>query len=115
MSRALCPDDERDFGTKIILKACEAPLRQIAQNAGIDGSIVVEKVRESKGSFGYNARTNKYEDLLEASRTPDWPEGTPAIPKSARVPRPNGEDQATVVVRQPIESLSDEDIIEDET
>ncbi|NUO50241.1 MAG: hypothetical protein HOV80_15410 [Polyangiaceae bacterium] len=56
-----------------------------------------------------------YEDLLEASRTPDWPEGTPAIPKSARVPRSNGEDQPTVVVRQPIESLDDEDIIEDES
>lgn len=55
-----------------------------------------------------------YEDLLEASRTPDWPEGTPAIPKSARVPSTTGEDQATVV-RQPIESLDDEDIIEDET
>lgn len=56
-----------------------------------------------------------YEDLLESTRTPDWPEGSPAIPKSSRVPMQTGEDQATVVVRQPIESLDDEDIIEDDT
>ena len=44
----------------------EEPLRQIALNAGVDGSIVIQKVREGKGNFGYNAATDTYEDLLEA-------------------------------------------------
>ncbi len=58
--------DERDAGVRLIRKAAEAPLRQIAQNAGVDGSVVVEKVREGKGAFGYNAATDVYEDLLAA-------------------------------------------------
>jgi chaperonin GroEL len=57
--------DERDFGVAILRKSLEAPLRQIADNAGIDGSIVINKVREGKGAFGYNARTDVYGDLLE--------------------------------------------------
>jgi chaperonin GroEL len=57
--------DERDFGVAILRKSLEAPLRQIADNAGIDGSIVINKVREGTGAFGYNARTDVYGDLLE--------------------------------------------------
>ena len=57
--------DERDFGVAILRKSLEAPLRQISDNAGIDGSIVINKVREGKGAFGYNARTDVYGDLLE--------------------------------------------------
>src|SRR5262249_38332301 len=58
--------DERDVGVKLVKKAAEAPLRQIAQNAGVDGTVVVEKVRSEKGAHGYNAATDAYEDLLAA-------------------------------------------------
>ncbi|MCB9519828.1 MAG: chaperonin GroEL [Myxococcales bacterium] len=57
--------DERDFGVAILRKAVEAPIRQIAENAGIDGSIVVDKVKAGTGSFGYNAATGAYGDLIE--------------------------------------------------
>ncbi len=51
------------FGVNIVKRALEEPLRWIANNAGMDGSIVVEKVKEGKDSFGYNAQTQKYTDL----------------------------------------------------
>ncbi len=57
--------DERDFGLSILKKAVEAPLRQIAENAGVDGSIVVDKIRSGSGSFGYNASTEAFGDLVE--------------------------------------------------
>jgi chaperonin GroEL len=47
-----------------VRRAIEEPLRQIAANAGEEGSIVVQKVRDGKGSFGYNAATNTYGDLI---------------------------------------------------
>jgi len=53
-------------GIKIVRRALEEPLRQIAANAGIDGSIVVQKVKEGKGDFGFNARTEVYEKMLSA-------------------------------------------------
>jgi chaperonin GroEL len=53
-------------GVAIIRRALEEPIRQIANNAGVEGSIVVEKVRNSKGNSGYNAATNEYEDLIAA-------------------------------------------------
>ncbi len=53
-------------GYKIVLRACRAPVTQIAANAGQDGSIVCEKVSEAKGAIGYNAATDTYEDLVEA-------------------------------------------------
>ncbi|MGL4943435.1 MAG: chaperonin GroEL [Thermoguttaceae bacterium] len=53
-------------GYNIILRACRAPLTQIAANAGKDGGIVCEKVSEGKGNFGYNALTDVYEDLVKA-------------------------------------------------
>jgi chaperonin GroEL len=56
--------DEQNFGVKIIRRACEEPLRQISANAGVDGSIVVNKVREGAWSFGYNAATDTYGDML---------------------------------------------------
>jgi chaperonin GroEL len=59
-------EEEQSFGVKIVRRAIEEPLRQIAQNGGWDGSIIVEKVKNGKGSFGYNAQTGEYEDLLEA-------------------------------------------------
>jgi chaperonin GroEL len=57
--------EEEQVGVNIIRKALEAPLRQIAENAGVEGSVVVERVRGEKGAFGYNAATGVYEDLLK--------------------------------------------------
>jgi chaperonin GroEL len=59
-------DDDRQYGVNIIRRAAEEPLRQISTNAGVDGSIVVEKVRNGKGAFGFNAATEEYEDLVKA-------------------------------------------------
>src|SRR5438094_2709630 len=59
-------DDDRQYGDNIIPRAAEEPLRQIASNAGVDGSIVVEKVKNGKGAFGFNAATEEYEDLVKA-------------------------------------------------
>ena len=56
--------DEQQFGVKIIRRAIEEPLRQIVQNAGLEGSIVVNKVKEGKDDFGYNAATDQYGNLL---------------------------------------------------
>ena len=53
-------------GIDIVLRSIEEPLRQIVANAGLEGSIIVQKVKEGKGDFGYNARTDKYEDLYKA-------------------------------------------------
>ncbi len=57
---------EQQFGVAIMRKSIEEPLRQIATNGGFDGSIVVEKVREGKGNFGFNAATGEYTDLVKA-------------------------------------------------
>lgn len=56
-------DDER-FGIEIIRRALEEPLRQIAENAGFEGSIIVNNVKNGKDNYGYNARTETYEDLM---------------------------------------------------
>jgi len=57
---------DEDTGIKIIQRAIEEPLRQIAENAGLEGSVIVNKVREGKGDFGYNARTDEYVKMFEA-------------------------------------------------
>ena len=59
-------EDERRHGVNIVRRALEEPLRQISQNAGVDGSIVISKVVEGKGAFGFNAATLEYEDLIKA-------------------------------------------------
>jgi chaperonin GroEL len=59
-------NEDETTGIAIVKRAIEEPLRQIVANAGGEGSVVVNKVREGKGSFGYNARTEKYEDLFAA-------------------------------------------------
>ena len=58
--------DEESVGVKIVRDALAIPSRQIAENAGEDGSVVVSKIKEGKGNFGFNARTNTYEDLMKA-------------------------------------------------
>jgi chaperonin GroEL len=57
--------DEK-IGVDIVRRALEEPIRQIAENAGVEGAIVVQRVKEGKGAFGFNAETETYEDLLAA-------------------------------------------------
>jgi len=63
---ALKLSDEQAFGVKLLRRAVEEPLRQIAENSGNEGSVVLNKVCEGTGSFGFNAQTEKYEDLEAA-------------------------------------------------
>ena len=59
-------EGDEEVGVRIVKKALEEPLKMIANNAGMEGSIVVEKVKEKKGAYGFNARTDKYEDMIAA-------------------------------------------------
>ena len=59
-------DAEQRVGANIVRRAIEEPLRQISTNAGVEGSIVVDKVRNGKDGFGYNAASDTYEDLIKA-------------------------------------------------
>ncbi len=59
-------NDDEQTGIAIVERAIEEPLRQIASNAGVEGAVVVQKVREASGDFGYNARTDTYEHLMAA-------------------------------------------------
>ena len=59
-------NQDETTGIAIIRRALEEPLRQIVENAGLEGSVVVQKIKEGKEDFGYNARTEKYENLYEA-------------------------------------------------
>ena len=59
-------NDDENTGIQIVKRAIEEPLRQICANSGIEGSIVVQKVKEGKDDFGFNARTEKFENLLKA-------------------------------------------------
>ena len=59
-------NEDEQTGINIVARAIEAPLRTIVENAGVEGSVVVQKIKEGKGDFGYNARTDKYENLYEA-------------------------------------------------
>ncbi|MCY3955467.1 MAG: chaperonin GroEL [Nitrospira sp.] len=59
-------DGDQQFGVNIVRRACEEPIRLIAENAGVEGSIVVDKVRTAKASNGYNAATDEYVDLVDA-------------------------------------------------
>ena len=59
-------NEDETIGISIVRKALESPIRVIAENAGVDGSIVFHKVLDGKGAFGYNARTDEYQDLKKA-------------------------------------------------
>ncbi len=59
-------NEDQNTGIAIIKRAIEEPLRQIVENAGLEGSVVVNKVKEGEGDFGFNARTEVYENLLKA-------------------------------------------------
>ena len=59
-------NDDETTGIHIVAKAIEEPLRQIAANAGVDGSVIINKIKESEADFGYNARTGEYVHMYEA-------------------------------------------------
>jgi len=59
-------EDELQLGANVVKRAIEEPLRQIANNAGVEGSVVIDKVKNGSGPYGYNASSGKYEDLIEA-------------------------------------------------
>ena len=59
-------NEDETTGIHIVAKAIEEPLRQIAANAGVEGSVIINKIREGKGDFGYNARTDEFVNLYEA-------------------------------------------------
>ncbi len=59
-------NDDETTGIHIVARAIEEPLRQIAANAGVEGSVIIQKIREQKGDFGYNARTDEFVNMLEA-------------------------------------------------
>ena len=59
-------NEDETTGIRIIAKAIEEPLRQIAANAGLEGSVIINKVREGKGDFGFNARSEEYVNMFEA-------------------------------------------------
>ena len=59
-------NEDETTGIRIVAKAIEEPLRQIAVNAGVDGAVIIQKIKEGKGDFGYNARTGEYVKMFEA-------------------------------------------------
>ena len=59
-------NEDETTGIEIVKRAIEAPLRQIVANAGLEGAVILQKVREGKGDFGYNARTGEYENFFAA-------------------------------------------------
>jgi chaperonin GroEL len=59
-------NEDQTTGIRIIERAIEEPLRQIANNAGVEASVIINKIREGKGDFGYNARTDEYVNMYEA-------------------------------------------------
>jgi len=65
LEKVLAEGDEKT-GVSILKRAVEEPIRQISENAGIDGAVVVQKVKEGQGEFGFNAQTMIYEDLIKA-------------------------------------------------
>ena len=66
VSKLKLENEDEQAGVNLILRALEEPLRQIANNAGEEGSVVVEKIKAGKESFGYNAETGEYEDMMKA-------------------------------------------------
>ncbi|WP_407427227.1 chaperonin GroEL [Arcticibacter sp.] len=78
-------NEDENTGIQIIRRAIEEPLRQICENAGIEGSIVVQKVKEGTGDFGYNARTDVYENLIGAGVIDPTKVGRVALENAASI------------------------------
>ena len=66
LSKIKTENDDEQTGINIICRAVEEPLRQIVENAGMEGSVIVAKVKDGKGDFGFNAKTEKFESLYKA-------------------------------------------------
>jgi chaperonin GroEL len=66
LSKVKCDNEDQETGVSIVKRALEEPLRQIVENAGMEGSVVVNKVKEGKADFGFNASTDVYENLYKA-------------------------------------------------
>ncbi|MDI3479306.1 MAG: chaperonin GroEL [Rikenellaceae bacterium] len=80
----LANEDEK-IGVDIIRRALEEPLRQIVENAGLEGSVIVQKVKEGKGDYGFNAYSEKFENLLEAGVIDPTKVARIAIEKAASI------------------------------
>lgn len=78
-------NEDENTGIQIIRRAIEEPLRQICENAGIEGSIVVQKVKEGTADFGYNARADKYENLIGAGVIDPTKVGRVALENAASI------------------------------
>ncbi|PYF76028.1 chaperonin GroEL [Pedobacter nutrimenti] len=78
-------NEDETTGIAIVKRAVEEPLRQICENAGIEGSIVVQKVKEGKADFGYNARTDVYENLIAAGVIDPTKVGRVALENAASI------------------------------
>jgi len=78
-------NEDENTGIQIIRRAIEEPLRQICENAGIEGSIVVQKVKEGTADYGYNARTDKYENLIGAGVIDPTKVGRVALENAASI------------------------------
>lgn len=66
LKKVKAENEDEQTGINIINRAIEEPLRTICSNAGVEGSVVIQKIKEGKGDFGYNARTDKFENLFTA-------------------------------------------------
>ena len=66
LSKIKAENEDEKTGISIIERAVEEPLRQIVENAGVEGSVIVAKIKDGKGDFGFNAKTEKYENLYKA-------------------------------------------------
>ena len=75
--------EDEQIGVQILYRALEHPIRQIAANAGVEGSIVVATVRDGEGSFGYNAQTDEYEDMMKAGLRSTRRSGARSAPPSS--------------------------------
>src|SRR5437763_16290733 len=64
-NRRKSENEDQQLGVDIVRRAVEAPIKQIAENAGVDGSVIAQKVKEGEGNFGYNALTHEYGDLMK--------------------------------------------------
>ena len=78
-------NEDENTGIQIVKRAIEEPLRQICENAGIEGSIVVQRVKEGKADFGYNARTDVYENLIGAGVIDPTKVGRVALENAASI------------------------------
>jgi chaperonin GroEL len=78
-------NEDETTGIAIVRRALEEPLRQIVENAGLDGAVVVHQVREGKGDYGYNARTDVYEDLFAAGVIDPTKVGRVALENAASI------------------------------